>query len=334
RFVAERGVGLLPAAGIAHIGKGALLYERDELDEAESELEEGTGLAERAREVGNLVWGYVTLSQTKRSRGDEAGALAMAREAERVARGSGADLQIAVAVAWMTRLRLARGDLPRTATLEQGQAAGADGSASNAGAARFVHLLTAARLLRARGRHREALRLLEEPCEEAEASGRTGDLIEVLALQALALWEGNERERAVGTLTQALALAEPEGYVRTFADEGPVMLDLLTATLDDSQRGHPGGARRVPTSYLAKLMAAVARETGKSATEGRLPEPLSNRELEVLALIAAGESNAEIAGRLFVSVTTVKTHVNNLYRKLGARSRTQAVARARDLDII
>jgi len=118
-------------------------------------------------------------------------------------------------------------------------------------------------------------------------------------------------------------------------DEGPQMADLLSAALDARQRGHLGVADRVPASYLAKLMATLAQE-GRSApiSEVRLPEPLSERELEVLALIAAGNSNEEIAGKLFVSVSTVKTHINNLYRKLGAHSRTQAVARAGEMSLL
>ena len=330
RFVAERGVGLLPAAGIAHIGIGALLYERDELEEAERELEEGIRLAERAGEVGNLVWGYVTLSQTKRARVDEEGALKMAREAERVARSSGADLQLAIAVAWMTRLRLARGDLGGAAGQER--AASANG-AGNAGAARFAHLLTSARLLRAEGRHREALGLLEEPREETEASGRTGDLINVLTLQALALWEGSKRERAVGTLAEAMVLAEPEGYVRTFVDEGPPTAEILSAMFAAQQRGSLDPP--VPAHYLRKLLVVLERDSAHPASPvGGLPEHLSGREHEILQLVAAGKSNRRIAQELYVSVGTVKTHLNNLYRKLGVRSRTQAVARARELKLI
>ena len=118
----------------------------------------------------------------------------------------------------------------------QERAAGADGAAGIAGVARFAHLLTSARLLRAEGRHREALGLLEELREETEASGRTGDLIDVLTLQALALWEGSKRVRAVGTLAEAMELAEPEGYVRTFVDEGPPMADILSGMLEAQQR--------------------------------------------------------------------------------------------------
>jgi LuxR family transcriptional regulator, maltose regulon positive regulatory protein len=328
RFVSERGGGLLPAAGVVHIGMGTLLYERDDLDEAERELRRGIELAERTGEVTDLVWGYVALSRTKRARGDEEGAMEVAREADRVARASRADLQVAIAASWMVRLRLARGELAEAAAFERGCAAS---TSNTTDAARVVDKLTSARLLFARGRLDEALGLLEEARESAEEAGRMGDLIEILALRALALWANNNKERAVGTLTRALALAEPEGYVRAFADEGATMGDLLSATLRARQRG---GAGQVSTEYLAKLLAALPNEKATARADGRLPEPLSGRELEVLALMAAGESNAEIAGRLFVSTTTVKTHVNNLYRKLGTSSRTRAVARARELGLI
>jgi LuxR family transcriptional regulator, maltose regulon positive regulatory protein len=195
--------------------------------------------------------------------------------------------------------------------------------------------LVLARVLLAQCKPDQALRLLERLREAAEAADRTGSVIEILALQALALWAKGKKERAVGTLTRALALAEPEGYIRTFVDEGPAMGELLSATLEARQRGHPGAAGRVSVSYLAQLIAALAREDASATVANeRLPEPLSERELEVLALVAAGASNQEIASKLFVSVSTVKTHINNLYRKLGTRSRTQAVARAREMSLL
>jgi LuxR family maltose regulon positive regulatory protein len=190
-----------------------------------------------------------------------------------------------------------------------------------------------ARLTVTRGEHDEALRLLEELRGPAEAVGRTGKLIEILTLQALALWERSKREQAVGTLTRALALGEPEGYIRTFVDEGAKVGELLSAILEARQRGHPD-ATRIPARYLAKLLAVLAQESAAPGAVERLSEPLSERELDVLALISAGRSNVEIARSLFVSMSTVKTHINNLYRKLGARSRTQAIAHARELDLI
>jgi LuxR family transcriptional regulator, maltose regulon positive regulatory protein len=332
RFVTEEGVELFPPAGVVHIGMADLCYERNDLDGAERELTRGIELAEQTKEVSNLVWGYVTLSRVKRARGDEEGALETARQAERVARTSGAELQMALVGAWMARLVLARGDLAEVAAFEQERAAIADNAS---GALRTVDRLTSARLLHARGRHREELRLLEESRESAEMAGRTDDLVGILTLQALARWAKNDKEQAVSILTQALAMAEPEGYVRTFVDEGPAMADLLSATLEVRQRGHSDPASRVPARYLAKLLAALAQEDATAAAGQQPHEPgLSERELEVLALIASGESNQEIASKLFITVATVKTHVNNLYRKLGARSRTKAVARAREMNLL
>ena len=327
RLLTEEGLELLPAAGVVHIGTGTLLYERDDLDVAERELDRGMHLAERAREVSSLVWAYITFSRVKRARGDEAGALEMAHGAGRAARASGADLQVAIAASWMARLRLARGELAEATAIEQARAA-----SDSTDAAWLPVRLTSARLLNAQGRHREALALLEKLGEAA--AERTGDLIEVLALQALTLWAEGKKERAVGTLAGALALAEPEGYVRTFVDEGPAMGDLLAATLGIRQRGYLDAANRVSARYLARLLAALAQDTEVPTSDERLAEHPSERELEVLALIAAGNSNREIAAKLFVSTGTVKTHINRLYRKLGARSRTQAVARARELDLL
>jgi LuxR family transcriptional regulator, maltose regulon positive regulatory protein len=331
RFVTEQGVELLPAAGLAHLGMGSLLYERNDLDGAERELEEGVDLAERAREMSNLVWGYITLSRVKRARGKEEDALEKAREAERVARTSGADLEIAIATAWMVRLRLARGEFAEAVALEQERTANAENAAD---AARVVDRLTSARVLHAQDRHDEAFALLEELRGFAATSGITGGLIEILALQALVLWAKNEKEQAVSTLTRALLLAEPEAFVRTIVDEGAAMGDLLSAVLEVRQSGRLEGAGQLSTRYLAEILATLAQEARALGASERLAEPLSERELEVLALIAAGESNREIAVRLFISISTVKTHLNNLYRKLGAANRTQAVTRARDLNLL
>jgi LuxR family transcriptional regulator, maltose regulon positive regulatory protein len=330
RFVEERGIELLPAAAAVHVGMGALLYERDDLDGAERVLQTGTGMAELTGNVTDLVWGYVNLSRAKRARGDAEGALETARKADRVARDYGADLEIAIASAWMVRLCLIRGDLAEAAARERRRATDAEDAAA---AARTLDRITSARLVHARGRHREALRPLEGLREAAEASGRTRDLVEILSLQALARWASNEKERAVNTLAEALALAAPEGYVRTFVDEGKPMAELLSAVLEARRRGWLDPP--IPAHYPRKLLAALERGDADARLPAqRLPEPLSGRELEILQLVAAGKPNSRIASELFVSVGTVKTHLNNAYRKLDARSRTQAVARARELDLI
>jgi LuxR family maltose regulon positive regulatory protein len=136
-------------------------------------------------------------------------------------------------------------------------------------------------------------------------------------------------------LAAALTLAEPEGYVRTFVDEGLPMAELLTAVLEARRRERADSRSRVSARYLRKLLAALERDaSGAGSKTAALCEPLSERELEVLQLIAAGKTNRRISSELFVSVGTVKTHINNVYRKLDAHSRTQAVARARELKLL
>lgn len=330
RLLDEEGLELSPAAGIVRIGMADLCYERDDLDGAERELEQGVKLAERTGDVGTMVWAYVTLSRTMLARGAGDGALDVARRAERVAGESGADLQMAIAASWMARLHLRRGEIAEATRSEQERAAKADRATATA---RPEDRLTSARVLHARGRHREALRLLEGLREAAEADGRTRSLVEILSLEALALWASNERAPAVEALTKALALAAPEGYVRTFVDEGQPMATILIE-VRETRRGE-GSDPPISPHYLAKLLTVLERDAGGGELSASgLPESLTERELEVLRLVASGKSNHRIASELFVSIGTVKTHLNHLYRKLGAHSRTQALARARELGLI
>lgn len=330
RYVTEQRVELLPAVGAIHIGMGALQYERNDLEEAERALKAGIELAKLTGNVTDLVWGFVILSRTKRARRDEEGALEAAHEAERVARDYGADLEIAIARAWMTRLCLAQGNVTDVAGFEREWRPEAVGAAA---AARMIERITSARHLHARGRHQAALRLLDELRESAEANGRTRDLIEIRSLQAMVQWTLNDRVCAVSSLADALALAAPEGYVRTFVDEGQPMADILSRALETRHGIRRDAPPRVPTRYVKKLLAALEREIG-GPLSSVLPESLTQREFEILKLIAAGKSNRLIAGELFVTVGTIKTHLNNLYRKLDAHSRTQALARARELGLL
>jgi LuxR family maltose regulon positive regulatory protein len=330
-FAAERGAELLPAVGRVRIGLGELLYERDDLAAAERELTLGTGLAERAGELEVLARGQVALSRVRRARGDAEGAIELAHEAERLARDSGAPQAIADAALWRARLQLMRDELQAAASdLERAPDVG-DAPSST----RESERISLVRLLVARGDYDEALRLLDRLREAAEAAGGRRSVIEILTLQALALRARDDKSRATDVMGRALALGEPEGYVRTFVDEGPSMAELLSGVLEAQQRGRPDASGRVPAHYLRKLLAALEGEAPSGAPPPtELPEALSERELEVLQLIDAGKSNRAIASELFVSVGTVKTHVNNLYRKLDAHSRTQALARARELNLL
>jgi LuxR family maltose regulon positive regulatory protein len=178
----------------------------------------------------------------------------------------------------------------------------------------------------AEGRLADAERLLARLRAAAEAGGRTGRLIEVLVVEAVASHTQGQFARALNVLCQALLLAEPEGWVRTFVDEGAPLAELLSRV-----------DRHCAPSYVARLRAAFGPPSSPpSSTLSAHPliEPLSERELEVLRLIAAGLSNQEIAHRLIISLNTVKTHVKNLYGKLGTGNRTQAIARARELGLL
>jgi LuxR family maltose regulon positive regulatory protein len=150
-------------------------------------------------------------------------------------------------------------------------------------------------------------------------------------LQALAFQAEGDTARAMAALERALTLAEPGGFVRVFVDEGPPMARLL----------YEAASREIAPDYARRLLAAFpvaeAEQTGPFKTQAAKPElvePLSERELEVLQLIAEGLTNQEIASRLFLALNTVKAHSRNIYGKLGVHSRTQAIARARALGIL
>jgi LuxR family transcriptional regulator, maltose regulon positive regulatory protein len=330
-FAAARGDVSLPATGEVQVAMGELLYEWDELDSAEDRLKEGVRLAEQTGQLGSQVDGYVSLSRLKQVRGDTDGAVETAQEADRLARSSGVRQFIVEAEAWKSQLHLAQGELAAATSELERMGMGDDDPVF----VREIQQSARARLLIAQGEHDEALRLLADLREAAQAAGRIGREIEILALQALTLRAKGEKERPVNTLTKALALGEPEDYVRSFVDEGPKMALLISEVLEVQQRGHLYPPDRVSAHYLRKLRAALEQEGPDLASpSAELPEPLSERELEVLTLVAAGKSNQEMAGELFVAKSTIKTHIKNIYRKLDTHNRTQALARARELNLI
>jgi LuxR family transcriptional regulator, maltose regulon positive regulatory protein len=199
-----------------------------------------------------------------------------------------------------------------------------------------------ARVLLAQDRPDQALALLERLHAAATAQGRLGSLIEIQALRALALAAGGEEVGALAVLVEALTLACPQGYVRVFADEGAPMAALLGRLVAaQRQRAEQTAAGGVPLDCLARLLRAfdephTVAHAGRGGAAGvpGLVEQLTDRELEVLGLLAAGRSNQRIAQELVVSLDTVKKHVGHLLDKLGAANRTEAVARARELGLL
>jgi LuxR family maltose regulon positive regulatory protein len=189
--------------------------------------------------------------------------------------------------------------------------------------------------------------LLARLLEAVENDKRLGRGIEILVLQALTNRAQDDRDRARIALGRAVALAEPEGYVRIFLDEGEPLRSLLSDLRSHlagqaEAEGAPDRARLL--SCIGSLLAAFgaseaavppAPSAEQAAPPGtQLVEPLSERELEVLRLVANGLTNQAIADELFIAVSTVKSHTNSIYGKLGVRNRTQAVAEARALGLL
>lgn len=180
-----------------------------------------------------------------------------------------------------------------------------------------------------------------------QAAGRTGNALSVLALLALVQRELGNSEQAMRILDNVLVLAEPEGYVRIFIDEGPAMQTLLVTWLSSPTQQHNSMGTSASAAYVGKLLTAFpstearpdrstesVRRVETGAYHSPLLEPLTTREQDVLVLLATGLSNAEVAARLIVTVGTVKTHIKSIYGKLGVHSRTQAIARAHEVGLL
>jgi LuxR family maltose regulon positive regulatory protein len=313
-----------------YIGMGDLAREWNDLGRAERLLTQGLDLITgMLADPYDALLGYVAMARVKQARRDEGDAIAALDTLVDLARRRNflAPLLGRVAAA-RARLHLLQGNLAEVFRWADTSGRCPDDELSYP---REEEYLTLARVLIAR-RDRASLRLLDRLLEAADAGARMGSGIEILALQALAAQSQNDLSGALRALARALALAEPEGYVRIFVDEGAPMATLL----------HRASAAGLAPAYVARLLTAFgdhepAGSSGITRAAGSTPplvEPLTQRELEVLRFIASGASNREIAGTLVLSVGTVKKHVYNLCGKLGVSSRTQAIANARKLNLL
>ncbi len=313
-----------PPLGMAHVGLAEVLYERNELADALGHATFGVALGRQLVFTPPLVAGLAVVARIRQSDGDAAGALAALGEAGQVELSPQV---LALLNPQRARLLLAHGDVPAAARLTSAAGLRPDDEPDYP---REPEYLVLARVLIAQNDPGPALTLLQRLLDAATSQGRTGSIIEIQALRALALAARGDHAGALGALTEALTLARPGGYVRVFVDEGEPMRALLAQL---------SAARRIDAGYMATLLraggraAAVPPRRGAAAPPG-LAEPLTDRELEVLRLLAAGRSNQRIAHELVVALDTVKKHVTHLLGKLGAANRTEAVARARDLGLI
>lgn len=319
-----------------YVGLSELKCERGDLQAATELLMKSKELGEHFGLPETRYRWYVAMARIREAQGDPNGALDLLDEAERQY-VENPDPDVRPIAALRARVWIRHGRLAEALSWarEQGLSVHDDLSYLR----EFEHI-TLARILLAeykRGRVErslhEATGLLELLRVAADEGGRTGSVIEILLLQALAHQARGDSSTALAPLKRAMTLAEPEGYVRIFVEEGRPMAGLLSEV----------AARGIMPDYTARLLAAFEAEEHESEDSSRPPsalparsltEPLSQRELEVLRLIARGFSNREIGERLFITVMTVKGHNRRIFAKLLVRRRTEAVARARELGLL
>jgi LuxR family maltose regulon positive regulatory protein len=322
--------------GLAHVGLAQVLYERNELTAALDHATQGVTLCRQLAFTPPLASGLAVVARIRHAHGDAAGAL----EAMGEARQAGLSPQVIALLnpvpSQRARLLLAQGDVHAAAQWTTAAGLSPDDEANYPNEPGYLVL---ARLLLAQDDPGPALTLLQRLLDAAASQGRIGSVIEIQALRALALAACVDHAGALSALTEALTLARRHGYVRVLADEGAPMRALL-AQLSSARPGQQHAARRIDPGYLAALLRAcgqayVVPSPGRAgAAPPGLAEPLTDRELEVLRLLAAGRSNQRIAHDLVVALDTVKKHVTHVLGKLGAANRTEAAARARQLGLI
>jgi len=317
-----------PGVGWPQVGLGSIYYQWNDLDAAARQLGTAIELGSQSDMADVPMLAYAELAHVRQSQGDATAARRLALRSEELIRGGAviSPWSLNMARGQLANLWLRQRDLDSAARWAGSRGKGAEGVLHED---RHVGNAAWARVMLGLGKPDHVVEPLRRWLRAAHSAGYEGQALELQMLLSLALAARGETRAAHAAVDAALALAQPEGRIRVFLDEGEPMARLLERAV----RGRSSAAR-----YARDLMAALARQGGGQVTpapaagparDGVLVTPLGKREREILALIADGLSNPEIAERLVISVATVKTHINNLYGKLGARSRTDAIARAR-----
>jgi len=309
-----------PLAGSIYAGLGRLSYEFNLLDDAAQNINQCIDLCRQWGDLGLQAVACAMLARLEQVRGNTEEAREAARRAEQLAGEHPLPPRRTILVkSDLARLWLAQGNLERLSQLIKKDGLRVEDEIPYQRAPEYAILL---RALLARSDYEAALALSDRLLRQAETAGRTGLAIEVLILKALSHQGKKDSERALKALGKALSLARPEGYVRSFLDEGEPMTRLLCQVQ----------SRKVGTGYEADLLSRIGTIPGMTQPSMQLlVEPLTTRELEVLKLIEAGASNQEISEKLVISIPTVKRHISNIYAKLGVTSRTQAIAIGKEL---
>jgi LuxR family maltose regulon positive regulatory protein len=328
-FLNSNGLSQSALAGLVQAQWGEILWDLDDIDRALQLTTKGIEINQYEIDVTNLVWAHLVLVKLLYAKTDLTGAMETILRLEEIERESHVPPWIVSRVAaWKAKIWLKAGNKDALHQWVQERLLSTDDALLFV---REVEYLVLARILILRGELEDAVNLVERLIERAQAGGRVTRQIEMLLVLALAVKEQGDADKAMATLSKALSLAEQGGHLRIFVNEGPPMAHLLYEAL----------RREIAPDYVRRLLGAFPNAEPEQAVPpiatpgpGELVEPLSERELEVLQLVAIGLTNSEIASRLFLSVNTVKAHTRNIYGKLGVHNRTQAVTRARALGVL
>ena len=326
--LANKGDGpVLRGAADMHVGISTVLCERNHLDGAAQHLLQAAELGEENGLPQNRYRSRVAMAGIRQAQGDPDGALELLAEAERLYVGDFSP-DVRPVSALRVRVWIAQGRLSEAAVWAGEHGLAADDKLSYV--REFEHG-TLARLLLAQGARdrsddttRSAIGLMERLLAAANEGGRRGSVLELLIMLMLAHQANHDMATALRLLERALALGEPEGYVRVFVGEGPPMAALLKVAAKQSDA----------TGYVRRLIAAGVTPASRTSVEQPLIEPLSEREFEVLRLLDTDLDGPDIARELTVSLSTVRTHTRNVYAKLGVNSRRAAVSRAAELGLL
>jgi LuxR family maltose regulon positive regulatory protein len=325
--VTESGSTTLRGAGDMHVGLSELYRERNDLDAAEQHVLQSQTLGEWAGLPQNRYRQRIAMARIREAQGDLDGAIALLDEAEKVYAN---DLfpNVRPIEALKARIWTTQGDLSKALDWARDQQLSSEDDLRYL--REFEHITLARVMLaqqtldRSKGIVSETIGFLERLLQAANEGGRTGSMIEILILLALSHQAQGNTNLALGALERALTLAEPEGYVRIFVDEGPPMAALLEKA---AQRG-------VTPHYVRQLLGNFGNVMDRALAKQNLIEPLSDREFEVLRLLGTDLDGPELARELTVSLNTLRTHTKNIYTKLGVNSRRAAVRRAEELGLL
>lgn len=301
-------------ASVAYLGLARVFYEWNDLTAAERYGEQSLRLARQYDQViDRLVLSELFLGRLRLARKDAAGAAQFFSQAEQSAQQKSYTLRQTDIAFYQTWIYLHQGEL---------------GAAAQLANQNDLPLMQARVLIR-QDDPAAALAVLEPLRQQTEVEEWTGRLLNVMTVQAVALYAHGEKERAVAQLDEVFAKAEPEGFIRLFLDEGPRMAELLSAA----------AAQEIRLHYVNKLLAAFQAEPKDDQQPSTVPsssslvEPLSLREMEVLRLLRSDLSGPEIAQHLIVSLNTLRTHTKNIFNKLGVNNRRAAISRAEELGL-